>query len=118
MPFAISGTHLGEHCAGGKVRTICFDAEWVGRVQQDENWCGGDTLLELVESRLLGGSPTLLSVIVGEVKEWAGMIREVLDEPMVEIHKAQEGLNFLLVGWCRPLLYTSNLNRVHRDMVL
>ena len=118
MPFAISGTYLGEHCTGGEVGTIHFNAEWVGRVWRDENWCGGDTLLESVESRLLGGSPTPLSVIAGEVEEWVGMIREVLDEPMVEIRKAQEGLNFLLVGWCGPLLYTSNLNWVHRDVIL
>ena len=75
-------------------------------------------MLESVESRLLGGSPTPLSVIVGEVEEQAGMIQEVLDEPTVEIRKAQEGLNFLLVGWCGPLLYTVNLNWVHRDVVL
>ncbi|KIM45023.1 hypothetical protein M413DRAFT_66133, partial [Hebeloma cylindrosporum] len=43
---------------------------------------------------------------------------EVLDEPMIEIRKAQEGLNFLLVGQCRPLLYAGDLNWVHRDTVL
>ena len=69
MPFAVGGTHLGEHCAGGEVGTIRFDVEWVGRVRRDKNWCGGDTLLESVESRLLGGSPTPLSVIAGEVEE-------------------------------------------------
>ena len=76
MPFAIGGTHLGEHCASGEVRTIRFDAEWVGRVRRDENWCGGDTLLESVESRLLSGSPTPFSVIAGEaIRDLDGRIR-------------------------------------------
>ena len=76
MPFAISGTHLGEHCAGGEVGTIRFIADWVGRVWQDENWCSSDTLLELVESRLLSGSPTPFSVIVGEaIGDLDGRIR-------------------------------------------
>ncbi|KIM34746.1 hypothetical protein M413DRAFT_436308, partial [Hebeloma cylindrosporum] len=102
----------------GEVRTISLDVEWAGRVRRDEDQCGSDTLLESVKGRLLGGSPTPLSVIACEVEERAGMIREVLDEPTVEVRKAQEGLNLLLVGRCRPLLNASDLNQVHRDAIL
>ena len=57
--------------------------------------------------------PVPLGVILGKVKEWSGMFLEVFDELAVEICEPQERLYFLLVGWLRPFLYSSDLDWVH-----
>jgi len=45
-------------------------------------------------------------------------VREPLDEPAVEIGKAQEGLHFLPIRWSRPFRYSSYLDWVHLNGIL
>jgi len=45
-------------------------------------------------------------------------VGEPLDEPAVEVGKAQEGLHFLPVRWSRPLRYSSYFDWVHLNGIL
>ena len=54
----------------------------------------------------------------GKVEEGLSYGREVLDEATVEVNEAYEGLHISLVLWDRPLVDSSNLNRVHCNLVL
>src|SRR5258708_11071237 len=47
----------------------------------------------------------------------AGNFREVLDEPLVEVHKPYEGLDVLYFCQLWPVHDSLDLNRVHRYMV-
>ena len=55
---------------------------------------------------------------LSEVKERSSYGREVLDEATVEVNKAYKGLHISPVLWGRPLVDSSNLNRVYRNLVL
>ncbi|KNZ76364.1 hypothetical protein J132_10643 [Termitomyces sp. J132] len=48
-----------------------------------------------------------------EVKQWAGVMQEVLDESLVEVCKTKEHLYLLLVLGLWPLRYTCYLHWVH-----
>ena len=54
-----------------------------------------------------------LFVLPFEIKEHSCMMREVLDEPSVEISKTNEGLHLFSVSWLRPLCHSANLDWVH-----
>ena len=41
------------------------------------------------------------------------MVREVLNEPPVEVGESQKGLHLLLVLWFGPFCYANYLCRVH-----
>ena len=53
-----------------------------------------------------------------EVKEGSSYGREVLDEVMVEVNEAYEGLHISPALWGRPLTDSGNFNRVHHNLVL
>ena len=40
------------------------------------------------------------------------------DKSAVEVSEAQEGLDFLFVGWCQPLLDTHYFDWVHGNRVI
>src|SRR5258708_27546077 len=48
----------------------------------------------------------------------AGNLREVADEPLVEVHKPYEGLDILDFCWLWPFCDSLDLNGVHCYMVL
>ncbi|KAG6805826.1 hypothetical protein H0H93_003996 [Arthromyces matolae] len=62
--------------------------------------------------------PRPTGVLGGEVKERACNMGEVTDETPVEVDKAQERLNLLLISWRGPLLHSSHLNRVHLSGIM
>ncbi len=49
--------------------------------------------------------------------EGAGNLREVPDEPSVEVHEPYEGLDILYSHWLWPVCDSLDLNRVHCYMV-
>ena len=53
-----------------------------------------------------------------EVEEGSSYGREVLDEVMVEVDETYESFYISLVLWDGPLADSSDLNRVHRNLVL
>ncbi len=55
---------------------------------------------------------------MGECMEGAGNLREVVDEPSVEVHKPYEGLDILWLCWLRPVCDSLDFNRVHCYMIL
>ena len=54
---------------------------------------------------------------MGEHMEGAGNLREVVDEPSVEVHEPYEGLDILYLHWLGPVCDSLDLNRVHFYMV-
>ena len=44
-------------------------------------------------------------------------MREVFDEPPVEISKTEERLYFSFIGWFQPVCHTCYFHRVHLDLV-
>src|ERR1700742_2030418 len=47
----------------------------------------------------------------------SGNVGESLDEPSIEVHKAQERLKFLDTSWHWPVAHSINFYRVHLDLV-
>ncbi len=50
-------------------------------------------------------------------REGVGNLREVADEPSVEVHEPYEGLDILYLCWLGPVCDSLDLNRVHCYMV-
>ena len=57
-------------------------------IGEEEDWFGGDGLLEGIKGVSLRSFPTPHAVLDGEVKQGARMVREVLNEPPVEVSEA------------------------------
>ena len=53
------------------------------------------------------------NIFLGEVKEGVRMVREILDEPSVEIYKSDKGLDFPFVPRLQPLRNSRHFYRVH-----
>ena len=70
------------------------------------------------ESGSLGFFPAPAGVVSGQIEERAGVFREVLDEPSIEVGESEEGLYLLLVRRSGPLGDTGNLDWIHRDGVV
>jgi len=62
--------------------------------------------------------PISTPVLLREIEQGTGQVREPLDEPVVEVCEAQEGLHFLPVRWSRPFRYSSYLEWVHLNRIL
>ena len=90
---------LRKNCPCGEVRAVSFDMEGRIVVREEEDQLGGDGLFEGVEGVLLWCFPLPHAIFNYKIKEWMQVVREVLDEPLVEVGEAQEGLHFLLVLW-------------------
>ena len=43
---------------------------------------------------------------------------EAFDEPTIKVHKAEEGLDFLLIHGCGPLHHTRYLDWIHTNFAL
>ncbi|KAG6846585.1 hypothetical protein H0H93_012989, partial [Arthromyces matolae] len=85
---------------------------------EDKDRLRGDGVLETVKGGLLVTMPRPTGVLGGEVKERACNMGEVTDETPVEVDKAQERLNLLLISWRGPLLHSSHLNRVYLSGIM
>ena len=118
MPVSVLWGLLGQNCTCRKVRTISFNPEGPGVVWGRQDQSGGDQALKGVEGRLLFAGPMPLDVVLGEVKEGACMMGEVLDEPTVEVGKPEEGLQLLLGGQNWPLRHSGHFGWVHLDRVM
>ena len=80
--------------SGGCIRGVSLDMVGVGVIREYKNRCRGDQLLEFVERGLLRFSPLPSDIFLSEVKEGMRMVREVLDEPSVEVYESDKGLDF------------------------
>jgi hypothetical protein len=78
----------------------------------------GDSILDGLEGSSGSRRPGKLSGALGKVKEGTCMVREVLDEPSIEVGKTQERLDFFPIGGGGPLSNSSNFDRIHLDSVL
>ena len=74
-----------------------------GVIGEDKDRCRGDQLLEFVERGLLRLSSTPSNIFLNEVEEGTCVVREILDEPLVEIYKSDKGLDFPFVPRLQPL---------------
>jgi len=115
VPLLVFRGYLGEDHTRCKVGAVGFDVEGSGRVGRDEDRSGSDTSLQPSECSALGLSPMPTKIVSGQVKERAGVFREVSDEPSVEVGESEEGLYLFLVRRSGPLSNTSNLDWVHCD---
>ena len=88
VPFVINRGLLREYCAGSKVGAISLNPKRSGVVRRRQDWGGSDCAFKRVKSRLLFLSPPPFDIILREVEEWASMMREVFDEPTVEVCEA------------------------------
>ena len=52
------------------------------------------------------------------VEKGLGYSQEVLDEMPIEVNESQVGLNVGLQLWSGPFSDSSDLNRIHQDLVL
>ena len=66
--------HLEEDSICCKVRAVGFDAEGLGQVGRDENWSGGDTLLQPSGCSVFSLSPVPTRVVLGQVEEQVGVV--------------------------------------------
>ena len=84
-----------------------------GVVGEDKGQHGGDQFLEFVKAGLLRLSPLPSGILLGEVKQGTRMVREILDEPLVEIYKSNKGLDppFVLRLW--PLRNSRHFYQIH-----
>jgi hypothetical protein len=69
--------------------------------------------LDCLKSGLFQLTPAPFGIILSEVEQWAGYLRESLNKMSVEVGKAQEGLYFLFTIWCWPFCNPCNLYWVH-----
>jgi hypothetical protein len=66
----------------------------------------------------MGQAPDEPNVLHGEIKKCVHMMGEPRDKLTVEIDETDEGLHLLLVRCSRPVCYTSNLDRIHFDIIV
>ena len=78
---------------------------------------GSECGFQGVESRLAVVGPEPLNVFLSEVGHWSDDIRVSMDEVVVEIGKAEEGLDVFNLPQCGPFLYNFNLCCVHRKSI-
>ena len=53
------------------------------------------------------------NIFLSEVEEGMCMVREIFDEPSVEIYKSNNGLDFPFVLGLRPLRNSGHFYRIH-----
>src|SRR5258708_38785656 len=82
----------GSH---GKVGCIALQVEEAGPRGEGEHGGGGDGIPQCIKGLLLSCAPQPVLQLPSECMEGAINFREVLDEPLVEVHKSYEGLEFL-----------------------
>jgi hypothetical protein len=46
------------------------------------------------------------------------MVRETMDELVMEIDESDKGLHLLLVSWSGPVCYSSDLNWIYFDLIV
>src|ERR1700675_2256985 len=74
-------------------------------------------MFECIKSGLLWGSPAPFGSLTGECMKGLGNVREVFDEPSVEVGESEERLHFFHLGRDRPISNSFYLHWVHRNMV-
>ena len=57
-------------------------------IREEEDWLGGDSSFEGIEGVLLQCFSVPCTVLKGEVKQQMRMMREALDEPLIEVDEA------------------------------
>jgi len=72
-----------------------------------------DEVFELSKGQLFGLTPPPRLVFLHEIKEWSCMVGEVLDEPSIEISKAEEGLHLFSVPRLQPFSHSPNFDWIH-----
>ena len=88
MPLTVLLQLLEKNCPHGKVRAVSLNTEREVVVKEEEDRLGGDGSFESVEDVLLQCFSTPCAVLDGEVKQRTCMVREVLNEPLVEVGEA------------------------------
>src|SRR5258708_29730619 len=104
----------GSH---GEVGCITLQAEEAR--PRGEGECGGrgDGILQCIKGLLLSCAPQPVLRLLSEHMEGVSDFGEVLDEPLVEVHKSYEGLDILYFHWLWPVHDSLDFNRVHRYTV-
>src|SRR5258708_39928317 len=106
-----------EYCSGCKVGGIAFEVEATGLGREGEDGGRGDSLLQGIECLMLGRTPDPLLGLASARVEGAGTIREVMDKLLIEVHKANEGLDLLDLHWGWPFHNSMDLCWIHSNMV-
>ena len=103
MPLAVFTRLLREDCASCYSRGIGLKAIGKIAVRECEDGSGHNETFEHHEGVFLGRTPNEPNILHGEIEQGVRMLREVRDEPSVEVNKTDEGLDFLFVSRGRPL---------------
>jgi len=109
---------LREDGSRGEVGAVSFDVEEFRILRRHQDWSGGHRCFETFEGFLFLSIPVPSLVGTSEVEEGPGDGGEVPDEATVEVDEAYESLYVSPVLWGGLIVDSSNLNRVHLDLVL
>src|SRR5258708_39641009 len=90
---------------------------YTGLGWEGEDWGRGDSPFQGIESLSFSQAPDPSLGFVGEGIEGAGNIREVMDELLVEVYKAKEGLDLLYLHQGRPFCDSADLCQIHGNVV-
>src|SRR5260370_32889212 len=83
---------------------------------EGEDWGGGDSPFQGIESLLFGQAPDPSLGFAGE-GIGAGNIREVTDELLIAVHKAKEGLDLLYLCQGSPFHDSTDLHAIYGSVV-
>ena len=95
----------------GNLRDLVFAPGSLGLTRN--NWDRRDECFQFPESRFFRSGPLPRFLLFSQAVEGAGYMREVGDEPTVEVYKAHKGLNFGDVLWGWQVLDAGDFDGIH-----
>ena len=115
MDFTVGWRYIGKDSSKGVVQGIYFNNKWRAQNTVGQAWCSGEGLFQQCESRaaLIGEVPT--SSFMSEAGEFNGDFGVFQDKTLIEIGKAQEGLDSFNILGFRPILNDLDFVRGHSE---
>jgi hypothetical protein len=111
-------TLLVDDATCGESGGIDFNSDDLLRGPNGQDWFGGEGSLELIKSLLLGGAPDKRNIFLGKIMKRAANLREVFDETLIEVSKANKALYFFEAFGDGPINDGFNFDWVHRDFAM
>ena len=115
MPVTV-GVGLKENGAGRVFRCVSGNGERGREVGELEDRLCKEEAFKRVEGRLARGGPIPGEVLLGEVKEGAGDIGVVGNEPSIEVGESKERADIFHLGWGGPTRDSVEFNWVHGQL--
>jgi len=97
-------SHDGKDSGECVVRGVSLDCNLSVQDPMGKDWSCGEILLKCFKGRMALIGEMLGGTLVGKTCKQNCDFRILVNEMMVEIGKAEEGLNILDFSWCWPIL--------------